>query len=171
MTTAGQPSPLRHLEPIGHGANPQVPLSDMLERTRLFDDFGRRELELAAGYMQAFRARTGSVIFREGDHESFMCIVVDGRLEALKADDYGVPKQIAVVRPGKTMGEMSIIDGLPRSATAKAMEPTELVVLFKDGLTRMMDDHPRLALRLLWKITQLISLRLRQTSGSLVDFL
>ena len=66
---------------------------------------------------------------------------------------------------------MSLIDGEPRSASVIAEEPSLLVVLTGEGLAALSSDVPRLAIKVLLKIAKLISQRLRQTSGALVDSL
>jgi CRP/FNR family cyclic AMP-dependent transcriptional regulator len=66
---------------------------------------------------------------------------------------------------------MSLVDGEPRSASVVADEPTTLVVLTAEGFACLSSEVPRLAIKVLLKISKLISQRLRQTSGTLVDYL
>ena len=80
-------------------------------------------------------------------------------------------KQIGSAGVGRIIGEMSLIDGEPRSASVVADVPTTLVVLTGEGFARLSSDVPRLAVKILLKISKLISQRLRQTSGALVDHL
>ena len=159
------------LEQLGAGITFRDRLCAMLEGIQMFGDFNRQELEVFANYMQAYEASRGTEVFKEGGREGYMCFVVEGKLDILKEAEYGEPAKITVVRAGKTIGEMSIIDGLPHSASARVAEQATLVMLTKTNFERICEDHPALALRLLVKISRLMSLRLRQTSGVLVSYL
>ena len=100
-----------------------------------------------------------------------MCLVVEGAIRILKEDSDRDKKGLARVGPGKTFGEMSLVDGQSRSATARAQEATTLLVLTGGSFEDLCDTYPRLGIKLLLKITNLMSQRLRQTSGRIVDFL
>ena len=69
------------------------------------------------------------------------------------------------------MGEMSILDELPYSATAIATEDTTVVLITKNNFDDMTEKHPELGLKVMRKIAKLLSLRLRQTTGILLDYL
>ena len=146
-------------------------LADLLAGNAMFDGFSRSEIERLANYMCAYRADRDTVIFIEGAHAGFMGIVIEGRLNVFKDSGRGATKVLAEIPPGKSLGEMSVIDGLPHSATAVAAEPVTLVALTRADLDRITAEHPALAAKLLWRLAQLLSQRLRQTSGMLVDYL
>jgi CRP/FNR family cyclic AMP-dependent transcriptional regulator len=146
-------------------------LCDMMEKVQMFTDFKREELQVLAGYMQYHEAKKGTEVFSEGGREGYMCFVIDGKLDILKESEYGKPTKITVVRGGKTIGEMSIIDGLPHSASAIVAEDSNLIMFSKFNFEKLCDEKPDLALRLLVRISRLMSLRLRQTSGVLVSYL
>lgn len=159
------------LELIGYGSRFKEEIGDMLDDAQLFADFSRPEIELLANYIHAFRAKPKTVIIREGRRNNFVCILIDGKLDVLKEVNEGNMRQIATIRAGKTVGEMSIVDELPHSATVVATTEVKLLLLTKSNLARIADEQPRLGFRIAWKIAQLLSHRLRQTSGKLVDFL
>jgi CRP-like cAMP-binding protein len=100
-----------------------------------------------------------------------LCLIVDGRVSVMKQGAGGAAKQISSAGAGRVVGEMSLIDGEPRSASVVADEPSTLVVLTGEGFAHLSSENPRLAIKVLLKISKLISQRLRQTSGALVDYL
>lgn len=155
-------------EQLGYGSAFKETLCTMLEETQLFGAFSRPEVELLADFVHAYRARKGTTIFSEGKRDSFLCILVDGKLEVLKETD-GSQRRLATIRAGKTVGEMSIIDEQPHSATVVAATEVDLLLLTQNNLQRIADEHPRLGYKVLWRIAQQLSSRLRQTSGQLVD--
>lgn len=146
-------------------------IAAMLENAQMFKDLEWSQIEALSGYVQIYRAAPGAVLFREGDKGDFMCIVLEGKLEVHKEDNRRVDKTVTTVFPGRSLGEMTIVDGEPRSATAVAVAPSTLAVLTQENFMQIMRDKPALSAKLLLKIAQLISQRLRLTSGILVDYL
>lgn len=146
-------------------------IAAMLENAQMFKDFEWSHIEALSGYVKIYRAAPGAVLFREGDKGDFMCVVLEGKLEVRKEDNKHVDKTVTTILPGRSLGEMTIVDGEPRSATAVAVAPSVLAVLTQENFTQIMRDKPALSAKLLFKIAQLISQRLRLTSGILVDYL
>ncbi len=159
------------LEQINNSGNFKGEIVSMLESNNMFTDFERQELRTLSDYCQAYRAPQGTTVFAEGEQSNYLCLLVEGRLSVLKDADGEKSKKLVDVRPGKTIGEMSVIDGLPYSATVKAATDSRLILITKENFTRVTEEHPRLGVKILWKFSQLLSLRLRQTSGKLIDLL
>ncbi len=167
MTT----TPDNPLTLIGDGESFMEQLCEMIETTQMFDDFLRNEVELVAKYSRAYEVEKGSPVFKEGQKGSFMCLLIDGRIDIFKEDDKRERKKITTIRPGKTMGEMSLLDDLPHSATTIATEKSTLVLITRNNFDHLLMEHPVLAVKLMRKIARLMSLRLRQTTGILLDYL
>jgi CRP/FNR family cyclic AMP-dependent transcriptional regulator len=110
-------------------------------------------------------------LFHEGDQGSFMCIVLQGRLDIRKQDAQHDDKTVATVHAGRSLGEMAMVDNEPRSATAVVRESALLAVLTQESFVAITRDKPALAVKLLLKVAQLISQRLRHASGILIDYL
>jgi CRP/FNR family cyclic AMP-dependent transcriptional regulator len=159
------------LKMLGGGPGFGAEMAAMLEGVPMLSELDGSALRTLAAYMQAYRADDGMEIFREAETGQFMCLLVDGRVEISKEDSGGRRKIVSVVTPGKALGEMSLIDGEPRSATAVAAGSATLLLLTREEFLRIQREHPRLAVQLTLKLARLISQRLRQTSGVLVDFL
>lgn len=156
---------------IGDGVTFHDELCKMIERAQMFSDFPRDEINIIAKFARAYEVAKGETIFKEGQKGSFMCILTEGRVDIFKESDARQPKLITTIRPGKTMGEMSILDDLPHSATTIATEFITLVLITKINFDRLTVEHPALGVKILKKIARLMSLRLRQTTGILLDYL
>jgi CRP-like cAMP-binding protein len=144
--------------------------ADMLEKTPLSKEFSWRELEELSKYMIAETFPKNSRIFEEGDKRAFMCVIFKGKVNILK-ESGNENKLITSINAGRIFGEMSVIDGSPRSATAIASEDTVLIVLTKQELNRILDEKPRMGAKILQKIAAIMSQRLRETTGVLADYL
>lgn len=159
------------LEQIGFGTKFHDELIGMIERIKMFKNFDIKEIEILSGYLQAYQAQHGVVLFREGDRTSHLCLLVEGKLSVNKEVEYGHQKKLADVLPGRSIGEMSVIDGHPYSASVMATEDSILLMLTREKFLALIKGHPALGVKILLSITNLLSQRLRQTSGRLVDFL
>jgi hypothetical protein len=146
-------------------------IAAMLEKVQMFKDLEWVQIEMLSGYFQLYRAAPGTTLFREGDRGDFMCVVLRGTLEIHKENNKHIDKTVTTVFPGRSLGEMTIVDGEPRSATAVAVEQSLLAVLTRESFFQIMREKPALSAKLLLKIAQLLSQRLRLTSGILVDYL
>lgn len=156
---------------IGSGPAYRAKLCRMLKKTKMFESLSSLEIETLGEYMEAYTAEKGTAVFIEGAPTGFMCILIEGKLEIFKDSGRGATKKITEVSPGASIGEMSIIDGLPRSATTLAVTPVTLVTLTQGNLQRLMEEHPQLSAKVLWRSAQVMSQRLRKASSVLADYL
>lgn len=140
---------------------------DLLERTRWANDFDGKELETLGGYLRVERRPAGQPVCREGERDGTLFILVEGAASVVKDDGSGRQQPLASLGPGHTLGEMSLVDGAPRSATVVAASDLLLLALSRDGLDRLCEERPKLAVKVLKKLAVFLSQRLRQTSGAL----
>jgi len=122
-------------------------------------------------YMTAYVAQPKQRILKEFVRGTFMAIVISGIVDIEKEDSHGEHKSIAVLGPGKVLGEMGLIDGEPRSASARARTETTLLVLTQEMFDKLMESKPRLALELSIKLAKISGRRLRKTSGRLIELM
>ena len=168
----GIKDPLHGLEQLWSGKQFTSEIGDMLERSDMFRDMTRPNVEIFARYMQAYKAPVGLEVLQEGLRENNMFVIAEGRLDIMKhTGEHNEIKRIATARAGKTVGEMSLLDGLPHSATARVAEPSVLLLLTKKRFEQLIKEQPEVSLKLIRKIASLTSLRLRRTSGVLIDYM
>jgi CRP-like cAMP-binding protein len=156
---------------IGTGHAFKDELCGMVESTQMFGDFEWHHIEDLCNYLEAYEADQGITLFREGDQGNYMCLIVEGSVDILKEDSHETNKIVSTVGRGKTLGEMALIDGQPRSATAVIAKPATLAILTKTSFQRIVREKPALATQILLKIASLLSQRLRIASGVLVAYL
>lgn len=95
----------------------------------------------------------GQVLFFEGDQGGSVIALRSGRAKVSVQTLPGRELLLAVKGPGELLGEMSALDGRPRSATATTMEPVEALVVSASVFQEFLKAHPRVALRLLQALT------------------
>ena len=171
MAETIEDSRLPQLEQLGDATQFAGKLHGMINYAPLFENFSLPEIRLMTHFMHTYRAEAGQEILREGEPGDFMMIVLEGRVEVFKQDRWNAPRVIATVEEGRTLGEMSMIDGEPRFATCVATEPTLIAVLTRESLARIILEQPILGAKILMELALMLSQRLRQTSLKLVSYL
>ena len=149
----------------------RVEVCESLSRSPLFKDWTWDELDTLSSYMAGYRASAGDLLFEEGDDGDSMGLLLSGQIEVKKKDAAGLAQVVAHIVAGRTFGEMAAIDGEKRSATCIATEPCVLALLPKSQFDRILMVNEALGTKLLLRVTKLLSQRLREVNGTLVDFL
>ena len=144
-------------------------IREIIEAIQLFEDFEADELEGLARYMRCYRAPLGTEIIREGDQGDFMLLLLDGSVEIVKKDVRGSAQIMGTAGPGKTLGEVSLIDGEPRFASCVALDTVQVAVLDRESLSRIITEEPRIGVKLMMELLMLLNQRLRSVSGQLMD--
>lgn len=114
------------------------------------------------------RVRTypgGALIFREGDPGDSLHIVIEGGVRIAVLSASGEEATVALLGPGECVGDLALLDGRPRSASAIAAQPTKTLVVTREDFRQWLSERPRAALALL----EALSLRLRRTDEALTD--
>jgi CRP-like cAMP-binding protein len=118
---------------------------------------------LARTGVQRFSA--GDEVVRAGEVQPALFIVASGSLEVLADAGRKGQRRIAVIEPGYVFGEQSFFDGLPRSATVRALSAGELRSLTREAFEVLAAREPDLARMMLLDLGRILSIRLRRTSA------
>ncbi len=132
----------------------------MLRQSRLFSDLPSRNLKAFIRYASSHQAEPGARLIEQGQPGRFLAVVVAGAC-AVFLDG----KQVSTLGPGDCLGEMSMIDGLPCSATVVATEPTDVLVLQRSDFDHVLKVAPGLSRVLLAQLSR----RLRELQSSPAD--
>jgi CRP/FNR family cyclic AMP-dependent transcriptional regulator len=129
------------------------PVVAALSRCLLFAGLDERGLSNLAREMRARRFRRGEVLFHQGDPGDALFVVTSGAVKIGLPSEEGDEAIIATVRPGEFFGELALLDGAPRSATATALEATETLVLPRPRFRELIASEPALRDALLAALT------------------
>jgi CRP-like cAMP-binding protein len=149
----------------------QEPISDFLLNTPLFDGLKTNEIENIAKHLSSIELSKDEILVKEGEKGNCVCFVVEGTLDVIKQSLTGESVIITALHRGRSIGEMSIIDDFPRSATVKARTQVKLVILTREGFDLLLEENPQVGIKILKKISRLLSLNLRKTSSRLADYM
>lgn len=104
----------------------------------------------------------GEVVFRQDDPGVGMYVVKEGEFEVFRENTEAMTRcKISVLTIGDFFGETSLLNESPRSATIIASQESILWGLFKPELMSLMDSDPQLGLRLVYRLSQVVTERLR----------
>jgi CRP-like cAMP-binding protein len=112
------------------------------------------------------RYPAGETLFHEHDPPDAVLLLQSGRVKMTCATDAGREALLAIRETGDLIGEMSAIDGVPRLASAIALEPVEVLVLSSQAFVAYLERTPSVALVLV----RLLNRRLRDTARERIEF-
>ena len=135
-----------------------------------FDRLDNGELDILAEYIDYQKVEADSTLVKEGDTGESLYYIVSGEMEIKKEALDGRQAVHARFKKGATVGEMAIVEEKStRSATAVALKETELLVLTRGRFDELAGINPNIALKVTQNIANMISARLRHTSGRFAD--
>jgi CRP/FNR family cyclic AMP-dependent transcriptional regulator len=146
------------------GVDPLV--REALLACRLFAGLDESGMALVAGALRTRRFRRGEVVFHAGDPGDSLFIVASGSVKILVAPEDGSdPAILTMIGAGGFFGELALLDGGARSATAVAGDPVETLVLRRDAFDRLVDDDPAIRRALLVALAG----EIRRITGQVAD--
>lgn len=129
-----------------------VEYGDYLARVPLFSECPRDQLSRIAKLMQPAQFSAGQLIVTQGAPGQAFYIILTGSVEIVHNG-----QRLGSLEVGDCFGEMSLLDASPRSATIRAVEPTDCLMLSSWDFKSMLDRSPEIA----GKLLQVLSRRLR----------
>ena len=140
-------------------SSPELSLSEALPAPLSF--FATLDAEMQALCLQHVEEEVlpvGHVVFEQGTAGETLYIVKSGSLQVSHYPDTGAEHVLGQMGPGEIFGEMSVLEGRPRSARVVTTTPVELLVMSRQTFDRLIEQHPAVVVQLL----KTIGARLRQ---------
>ena len=138
---------------------------DDLRRSALFGVAGSASLRILASRAYVRRFAAGQIVFTEGEPSEHLYVVRTGRVRIFVASPHGEELTLTVLTAGDSIGELSVIDEQPRSASAAAVEATELLTIGADTMRATLTADPGL----LWTVAGELAATVRRLTGSTGD--
>lgn len=130
----------------------------LLKKVPIFQDLSGRELHKIEEMLYGPRNwRAGETIINQGDPGMGMYIVASGQVRIAQIGDDGFEKQLATLTRGDFFGAQALVDELPRSASAYALQPCRLLVFCRPDLLELLENNTSLALKMVEGLAQMIS--------------
>jgi CRP-like cAMP-binding protein len=136
-------------------------LASFLQGVPVFAELKGRELAFLGGLVHLRRYKQGESVFVEGDPGSGMYVIRTGSVRIFTRGAGRAEEDLAILGPGDFFGETTLTAPTTRTASARALEATELVGLFRADLLEMAQKQPVIANHILLGLTRIVSERLQ----------
>ncbi len=133
---------------------------DFLKKVPLFSDLDDEELHKLASIVREQNYKRRTTIVRVDDPGGALYILKSGLVKITIEDQHGDEMILRILYPTDFFGEMSLLDGMPRSATVTAQEPSEVLTISREHFLNIIEQSPKILL----KMTAVLSQRLRNTN-------
>lgn len=138
---------------------------DLLAHTEFFADADTGVLSALLQHASEVEVRRNDVLFTEGDSPDSLYVVLRGRIAMVNTSVDGRESVLALMDRGDLFGEMGMLDDRPRSATARALEPSTLLRIPYEPVLAVLESSPSL----LWGVVRLLAGRIRNMDEALAD--
>jgi len=138
-----------------------------LEKIPFFNALEADEMKVLMDYMSLYELGAGEILFREGQVGQYVSFLVEGKMEVLKKSITGADIVITTVGKGYSIGEMSLLDEAPRSATLRAKTQATLAILAQNAFKLILQKHPAIGIKILTGFARFQNENLRKTSDRL----
>ncbi len=143
-------------------SSPELDRIQFLKTVPFFDRLSNRQLKTVSDIMFERNYDTDESIFEEGQPGAALFLILDGKIAIEISRETST--RLAVLERGAFFGEMALLDDTPRSANARALEPTRTLALYRNDLNGLMDRHARTACQIYRSLASMIGERLRSTN-------
>lgn len=146
---------------------------DRLSASVLGKELERGECGALAGIMGVRHLQDGEVLVREGDEDSTLFVLVEGKLSVISGAQ-GQERAVHRMQPGEVAGTRAFVDRAPRRATLKAIGKATVYTLQPAEFESLLDSHPRVVYRVmrgLFCITHSNLMRMNVESKELSDYI
>ena len=138
---------------------------DLLKHVPLFRTLSKEDRLRLAASLKRQSLKKGEVFFRKGSKGTVLYIINKGAIKIVLPSKEGGEIILAIFTKGDFFGEMALLDGMPRSADAVALEPSEVLVLKRRDFLSFLQDNEKAIQSILYSL----SMRLRKTDDFLED--
>jgi len=137
----------------------------MLAKIPFFKEMEKECLEMLSEKMQLLNINKGNLIISEGDESKIMYFILEGTVNIFRKNHKGRTEYVYELNDPSYFGEMSIMDGGPRSASAEAQTNVVLAELKWDDIRNLFEDKPEIMCYLFKNIGSVLSMRLRRANS------
>jgi CRP-like cAMP-binding protein len=144
-------------------------IEELLKRSDMFAGLTEEQLARLVALATSHTYAEGDVIVEEDQKGARVYFVSSGRVDIEIRPPFSgrAAQKIATIKSGESFGELSLVDGFLRSATARAIERVEVVAFENTALEKLMEDDPRIGFRIMRNIASVLSARIRTTNMKL----
>lgn len=143
--------------------SPELGRLQFLKTVPFFNELSHRQLRKVSEIVFERNYDVGELIFEEGQPGAALFLITDGQV-AVEIYKEKFTAKLAVLERGAFFGEMALLDESPRSASARATEPTKTLALYRNDLNQLINKDPETACHIYRALARIVGDRLRSTN-------
>lgn len=134
-----------NLKQCDQGKHSAMEIIEILKNNELFKALAEDELLAVAELVTTKTVRKNTFVINEGDVSNSIYLIMRGRVNVVVTNDEGAELILATLQKGDNFGELSLLDGQPRSANVVAHEDSVFSILHQADFFKLMEQNPRIA--------------------------
>lgn len=148
-----------------------------LQNVPIFADLEEPELKKIEKLGLRKKYKRGNIVVLEKEMGAALFVIITGKVKIVRTDEDGREVILSIFGAGEFFGEMSLLDGLARSASVVALAKAELFMIHRRDFLKLLHEHPQVTISLLGELTtrlrkadaQIKSLSLKDASGRVAN--
>jgi CRP/FNR family transcriptional regulator, cyclic AMP receptor protein len=141
---------------------------NLLEQIPLFDLLSKKEIKKVSLLIYERKYLKNEFLFKEDNPAAGMFIIKSGAISIERKSESGEPGHLATLTEGDFVGELALLNDSPRSASARCINNTTVIVFFRQDLFNLIDREPALGSKILKELAIMIGERLKETNKTLL---
>lgn len=129
-------------------------VKDLLKNVPLFSGLADEDVAALAEIVGSKSVARSEVLFHQGDPGDEFLVLTDGSVKVELVNPDGKELTLTILTPYQFLGELALLDDVPRSATVVAMEKTELLTIDKRDFNRVIESYPRMCIPMMRQLTK-----------------
>lgn len=139
-----------------------------LSQVNIFGRLSWQEIRIIENAVHIRNYAPGEQVFKQGDPGSGMYIIMEGRVGIFLDIPQQEPKKLSELCEGDFFGEIALLDESPRTATATALEPCNIIGFYRPDLMDILKIKPAVGGKIILSLSEVLATRLRSTNSELV---
>ncbi len=127
---------------------------ELIKKIAIFSDLSEPDVDRLSALLQEVLYSKDEIILHKEDPGDSLFIIRQGRVKVVLYGDDGREVILSILKEGDFFGEMSLLDGEPRSASVVSMEEADLYILKRDDFLQTLMERPGMALRILVELSR-----------------
>jgi len=150
---------------------------NFLQNVPIFADLDDPDLKTIEKLGLRKKYKRGNIVVLEKETGAALFVIISGKVKIVRTDEDGREVILSIFGPGEFFGEMSLLDGLARSASVVSLTKSELFMIHRRDFLKLLHEHPQVSISLLGELTtrlrkadgQIKSLSLKDASGRVAN--
>ena len=144
-------------------------IKDFLKEIELFKDLSSDDLAKIVDLLETETFTTGKLLFEENTPRLKMFLIYTGKVELFKKAAFGKEKVLNSFAQYDFIGEGGLLDDYPHSTSCRTLEESVILTISREKFNAFMKEHADIGVRILSRVSRVISRRMRQTTNQVVD--